>query len=211
MVRGEGMTYFKYGEREIEYLKKSDEILGRAIDLIGTVRRRVDSDVFQSLISSIISQQISTKAALTIKGRLLALLGEITPRNIDKTSIEEIQKCGMSHRKAGYIKGIGEAAISGDIDFNNLSNLEDQEIIKELTKLKGVGEWTVEMLLIHSLERPDILSYKDLAIRRGIISLYGLTGLSKKEFEVYRGRYSPYGTTASIYIWEIASRNKKIG
>ena len=69
-----------------------------------------------------------------------------------------------------------------------------------------MGEWTVEMLLIHSLERPNILSYKDLGIRRGIMKLYGLSQLSKEEFEVYRKRYSPYGTTASIYLWEIASK-----
>ncbi|HHT50850.1 MAG TPA: DNA-3-methyladenine glycosylase 2 family protein [Eubacteriaceae bacterium] len=200
------MTYFKYGKKEIEHLKNSDKILGQAIDEIGMVKRRVEINIFEGLISSIISQQISTNAALTVKSRLKELLGEINPHIIDKTSIGEIQKCGMSHRKADYIKGIAEAAINGIIEFDNLSNLEDQEIIRELTRIKGVGEWTVEMLLIHSLERPNILSYKDLGIRRGIMKLYGLSQLSKEEFEVYRKRYSPYGTTASIYLWEIASK-----
>lgn len=200
------MTYFKYGKKEIEHLKNSDKILGQAIDEIGMVKRRVEINIFEGLISSIISQQISTNAALTVKSRLKELLGEINPHIIDKTSIGEIQKCGMSHRKADYIKGIAEAAINGIIEFDNLSILEDQEIIRELTRIKGVGEWTVEMLLIHSLERPNILSYKDLGIRRGIMKLYGLSQLSKEEFEVYRKRYSPYGTTASIYLWEIASK-----
>lgn len=76
--------------------------------------------------------------------------------------------------------------------------------------LKGIGEWTAEMLLIHSLQRADVLSYKDLGIRRGIMRLYGLEELSKQEFNVYRKRYSPYGTVASIYLWEISSRKEEL-
>ena len=85
-----------------------------------------------------------------------------------------------------------------------LADFNDEEVIKELTSLKGVGEWTAEMLLIHSLERPNILSFKDLGIRRGIMRLYGLADISKKEFEVYRRRYSPHCTVASLYLWEIS-------
>jgi DNA-3-methyladenine glycosylase II len=197
------MNYFKYGEREIEHLKKRDTIHGDAIDKIGMIKRKTEPDIFYSLVSSIISQQISTKAAATIKIRLMNLVGEINPENINATSANEIQKCGMSLRKAGYIKGIAEAAITKTINFGNLHRLSDKEVIEELTKLKGVGEWTAEMLLIHSLERPDILSYKDLGIRKGIIKLYELEELSIEEFEIYRRRYSPYSTVASIYLWEI--------
>jgi DNA-3-methyladenine glycosylase II len=97
------MNYFKYGEREIEHLKKRDTILGDAIDKIGMIKRKTEPDIFYSLVSSIISQQISTKAAATIKIRLMNLVGEINPENINATSANEIQKCGMSLRKAGYI------------------------------------------------------------------------------------------------------------
>lgn len=200
------MNYFKYGEREIEYLKKRDIILGDAIDKIGMIKRKTEPDIFYSLVSSIISQQISTKAAVTVKTRLMNLIGEINPENINATSANDIQKCGMSLRKAGYIRGIAEAAVTRTIDFCNLYRLSDKEVIEELTKLKGVGRWTAEMLLIHSLERPNILSYKDLGIRRGIIRLYELEELSIEEFETYRRRYSPYSTVASLYLWEI-SRN----
>lgn len=197
------MNYFKYGEREIEYLKKRDIILGNAIDKIGMVKRKTEPDIFYSLVSSIISQQISTKAAVTVKARLMNLIGEINPENVNAMGANDIQKCGMSLRKAEYIKGIAEAAITKTIDLNNLHRLSDKEVIEELTKLKGVGEWTAEMLLIHLLERPDILSCKDLGIRKGIIRLYELEELSLEEFEIYRRRYSPYSTVASIYLWEI--------
>lgn len=200
------MNYFKYGEDALKHLKERDEKLGKEIEKIGMIEREIDSDLFSGLISSVISQQISTKAATTVTNRLIELAGELTPENIEKIETERIQKCGMTLRKASYIKGIAEAAIVKEIDFENLNKLSDKEVIEELTKLKGIGEWTAEMILIHSLQRPNILSYKDLGIRRGIMRLYGLEDLSKKEFEVYRKLYSPYGTVASLYLWEISSR-----
>lgn len=197
-------NYFKYGQKEIDYLKQKDSVLGDAIDKIGVVKREMDTNIFSSLISSIISQQISTKSAITVTNRLIDRIGDITPENIHKEEIEAIQKCGMSMRKAGYIKGAADAAISKDVDFDNLHKLSDEEVIKELISLKGVGEWTAEMLLIHSLERPNVFSFKDLGIRRGIMRLYELDDITKKEFEIYRERYSPYCTVASLYLWEIS-------
>ncbi|HHV39258.1 MAG TPA: DNA-3-methyladenine glycosylase 2 family protein [Tepidimicrobium sp.] len=202
------MNYFEYTEEAIKHLKKVDSKLAKEIDRIGMIKRRVEPNIFVALISSIISQQISTKAATTVRNRLIGLVGELTPENIDKASLESIQQCGMSLRKAGYIKGIAEAVISKKMDLENLHNLTDQQIKKELTSLKGVGEWTAEMLLINSLQRTDVLSYKDLGIRRGIMKLYGLAELTREDFEVYKNRYSPYGTVASLYIWEISSRAK---
>lgn len=202
------MDYFKYGEKEINYLKEKDKQLGKEIDRIGMIERKVNPDVFSALITSVIGQQISTKAAATVASRLMELVGSFTPEKIENVEVESIQKCGMSLRKANYIKGIAQAAISKEIDFQNLYKLSDDQVIKELTTLKGIGEWTVEMLLIHSLERPNILSYKDLGIRRGIMRLHELEELSKKEFKIYEKKYSPYGTVASIYLWEISSEDR---
>ena len=201
------MIYFKYTNVETDYLKDRDPILGKEIERIGFIKRRVEPNPFIELISSIISQQISTKAALTVKERLKDLIGEIMPESLNTVEAESIQKCGMTLRKANYIKGVADAAYTNRIDFDNLHRLTDEEIIKELTSLKGVGEWTAEMLLIHSFQRPDILSYKDLGIQRGIKRLYNLKELAKKEFDMFRQRYSPCGTVASIYIWEIASKD----
>lgn len=200
------MNYFEYGDEEIEYLKKKDKKLAIEIDKIGRIKREINRDLFSAIIESVIAQLISTKAAITVTNRLMEVVGEFTPENIDKVDAESIQKCGMTFRKAGYIKGVASAAITGEIDFSNLYKLSDDEVIKELTKLKGIGEWTGEMILIHSLERPDVVSYKDLGIRKGIMRLYELEKLSKKEFEIYRKRYSPYGTVASLYLWQISAR-----
>lgn len=198
------MQIFKYGQNEIDYLKRKDKKLGEAIDSIGIIEREITPDPFKALISSIVGQQISSKAAATVWKKLNDLLGCITTESIDQADIAKIQACGMSHRKAEYIKGISKAAITGEIDFNLLHTQKDEEIINKLSALNGVGVWTAEMLLIFSLNRPDILSYKDLAIRRGMMKLYGLKELPKEKFERYRKRYSPYGSVASLYLWAIS-------
>ena len=198
------MDYFVYGDKEIEYLKKKDKKLGAIIDHIGIIEREVNLDTFSALIDSIVSQQISTKAAITVAARLNNLVGEINPDNIYKTSIDDIQKCGMSVRKATYIKGIADAAISKEIDFDKLHTLTDEEVIDKLTSLYGVGTWTAEMLLIFSLGRKNVVSFKDLAIRRGIMKLYNLKELTKTDFEKYKKRYSPFGSVASLYLWVIS-------
>ncbi len=198
------MHIFEYGREEIEYLKSKDKKLAAAIDRIGMIKREVIPDPFAALISGIVSQQISSKAADTVWDRLIGLIGGVTPENIKEAELSDIQKCGMSVRKAEYIKGIAEAAMSGQVDFGRLHMLTDEEIIKGLSRLRGVGAWTAEMLLIFSLCRPDIVSYKDLAIRRGMINLYGLKELPEEKFMRYRSRYSPYGSVASLYLWALS-------
>lgn len=200
------MSFYEYGEKEIEHLKKRDKRLGIEIDKIGMIKRKTDPDLFSALISSIISQQISTKAAITISQRLMDLAGPFTQESIGNTDLELIQKCGMSLKKATYIKGIADSALTKEIDFEKLHLLSDDEVTQKLTQLKGVGEWTCEMILIHSLQRSDVLSYKDLAIRRGIMKLYDLEELSKEKFETYRKNYSPYNTVASLYLWELSKK-----
>ena len=199
------MQFFEYGNVEMEYLKRKDKKLGVAIDKIGIIKREVTPDVFAALIQSVLGQQISTKAAQTVSARMNTMLGNsITPQSISAAGIAAIKGCGMSDRKAGYIMGIAEAAHNGDIDFNTLYSLPDAEIIKRLTALHGVGVWTAEMLLIFSLGRPDVVSYGDLAIRRGMMNLYGLKKLPKEKFARYKKRYSPYGSVASLYFWELS-------
>jgi len=198
-------VYFEYGTRELEYLKKKDRRLAALIEKKGMIYREIISDPFTALVSSIVSQQISNKAAETVWTKLIRLAQQITPQHIAALDNQAIQQCGMTMRKAEYIKGIAEAALNGEVDFRALRTMSDEEIIKQLSALKGVGVWTVEMLLIFSLNRLDVISYKDLAICRGIMKLYGLSSLSKEEFDKYRERYSPYASVASLYLWELAS------
>ena len=198
------MAVFAYGAKEIEHLRKKDKKLGLAIDRIGPIEREVDPDPISAIIGSIVSQQISNKAAETVLGRLLQSVGAITPQNLAAADASEIQKCGMSYRKAGYIMGVAQAAVTKSLDFDILATLSDEEIIKKLSALQGVGVWTAEMLLIFSLQRPNVVSFGDLAIRRGMMNLYGLKELKKDQFAVYKKRYTPYGSVASLYLWALS-------
>jgi DNA-3-methyladenine glycosylase II len=196
---------FPYGGRETAHLTKRDPALGKVIKQIGRIEREIEPDLVAALIRSIIGQQISSKAAATVRRRLRDMLGAITPERIAAVPVEEIQACGMSMRKAGYVKGIAEAALDGRLDARAVAQLDDAGVIAALTGLQGVGVWTVEMLLIFSLCRPNVLSWGDLAIRRGIMKLYGLETLDKKEFAALHERYAPHASVASLYLWEYSA------
>lgn len=199
------MKIFQYGKKEIDYLSNKDEKLGEAIKSIGHIERVVNPQIFPALIESVVAQQISTKAANTVIKRIYDILeGDITAEKIKEVGIDAIKSCGMSMKKASYIMGIAESSLSGEIDYNNLYKLSDEEIIKKLVSLDGIGIWTAEMLLIFSLHRENVFSYGDLAIRRGIMKLYGLETLSKKDFKVYREKFSPYCSVASLYFWRLS-------
>jgi DNA-3-methyladenine glycosylase II len=198
------MEIFKYGQTEIEHLRRRDKKLGEAIDRIGMIERKVMPDGFAALVKSVVSQQISSKAAGAIWERLCEGLAEITAESVAGVDTFHIQGCGLSARKAGYIKGIAEAVMCGEIDLVALREIADEEVIRKLSSLHGIGIWTAEMFLIFSLCRPDVLSWDDLAIRRGMMNLYGLKKLTRERFEQYRKRYSPYGSVASLYLWALS-------
>lgn len=200
-----------YGEKEINYLKSRDSELAGVIDRYGFIRREVIPDLFTALTFSIIGQQISPKAADTIMARLAALLGEITPSLIAKADLESLRSCGISERKAGYIKWAAGAVLEGKLNLDNLKELSDEEVVQELVRLPGIGRWTAEMLLIFSMGRMDVVSFGDLGIRRGMMKVYDLNGLTREQFEFYRKRYSPYGTVASLYLWEAAKDCERDG
>lgn len=199
------MEIFRYGQAEIDYLKRRDKKLGAAIERIGAIEREIKPDPFVALLMGIAAQQISNKAANSVRRRLHELLAEITPDRVAETDTSDLMKCGLSARKAGYIKGIADAVRCGELDFSQFHDMADDDIIALLSSLRGIGVWTAEMLLIFSLCRPDVVSWGDLAIRRGMMNLYGLKKLSKEQFERYRKRYSPHGSVASLYLWALSS------
>jgi len=197
------MKYFEYGETELAHLRKKDKKLGAAIDRIGMIQREINPDLFSSLVESVIGQQISNKAAATVCRRLNDICG-MDSHKLHALTMGEIQACGMSMRKASYIKNIAGAAVSKAIDFDTLPEKTDEEVIKALTAVKGIGVWTAEMLLIFSLMRPNVVSYGDLAIRRGMMNVYGFKELPKEKFMRYAKRYAPYGSVASLYLWALS-------
>jgi DNA-3-methyladenine glycosylase II len=198
------MKIFEYGQTEIEHLRRRDKKLGAAIEVIGLIKREIRPDPFAALVMSVVAQQISNKAADAIRGRLHTLLEEITPESIAGADSSQMRECGLSGRKIDYIKRIPDAALRGEIDVSCFHNMTDEEIIRQLSSLRGIGVWTAEMLLLFSLCRPDIVSWGDQAIRRGMMNLYGLKTLTKSQFQRYRKRYSPYGSVASLYLWALS-------
>ena len=198
------MEFFQYSQKETDYLKKKDKRLAKVIDRIGPIQRELIPDLFAGLVNSIVGQQISTKAFITIWNRIKDLFGTVTPENILSKSAEELQKCGITMKKSVYIRNIAMDIINGSLNLDELYELPDDEVCRRLSSLNGIGTWTAEMLMTFSMQRPDILSWDDLAIRRGIMMLYGHKKLDKNLFTRYKKRYSPYGSVASLYLWEIS-------
>lgn len=196
--------YFAYGEKETAYLKSKDKKLGEAIDKIGYIRRKADEDLFSSVVHHIVGQQISTAAQATIWRRMNEAFGGINADRICGASVDGLQKFGMTFKKAEYIKDFADKVRRGEFAIDALPHKTDEEVVKELSALKGIGVWTAEMIMTFCLQRPDVLSYGDLAIHRGLRMLYRHRKVDRRLFEKYRRRYSPYGTVASLYLWAIA-------
>lgn len=198
--------YFKYGKEEIDYLKSRDKRLSEIIDRVGVIRRRVIPNIYSALVHSIIGQQISTKAHESIWQKTVALLGDVTPENILAISAEELKSVGLSFRKVEYIRDAACRFESGEFDVNSFNSLTDYEIVEKLSQLKGVGVWSAEMLMLFSMQRPDVLSFGDLAILRGLRMIYHHRRIDRKLFDKYRRRFSPFNSVASLYIWAVAGR-----
>ena len=189
----------------LEHLAEYDEQMKRLINSGVEIKRERIIDPFVALADSIISQQVSMKAAHTVWGRFVDLVHEPTPETVLRRDVEELKGCGLSYRKVGYLRDLAQGVIDGTVRLDQLSELPDDEVVKTLVQIRGIGQWTAEMFLIFCLGRIDIVSYKDLGIRRGMKLLYGLDDEpTSQQFEQYRQRYQPYGTIASFYLWEVA-------
>ncbi len=198
------MSYFKYGEKEINYLKLKDKKLGEVIDRIGHVRRTCVDDLFEAVVHSIIGQQISTKAHESIWKKIKDDLGTLDAPKLLDLGREKLQSYGTTWKKVDYIMEFAEKVNSGVFDLEAIGNMTDEEAIAALSSLKGVGVWTAEMILLFCLQRQNIFSFGDLAILRGIRMVYHHKDISKERFERYRKRFSPYCSVASLYFWAVA-------
>jgi DNA-3-methyladenine glycosylase II len=189
---------------ELDYLKSRDKKLGEAMERIGFIEREVYPELFPALVKSVVGQQISTKAQETIWRRMQERFKPFSPEILGAAAVETLQSCGISMRKANYIHAMTQQIVAGTIDLDSLQNMSEADVCEVLTKLKGIGVWTAEMLLTFSLQRPDIVSFGDLAIHRGMRMLYRHRKITPELFAKYKKRYSPHGTVASLYLWAIA-------
>lgn len=161
-------------------------------------------DVFLDIVESIINQQLSSRAGATIFNRFRTLfprVKKIKPQHVLAVPDEKIRACGLSRSKVVYIKGLSKAIVEGDLRLELLETLSDEEVLNELVKIKGIGRWTAEMVLMFSLGRLDIFSSGDLGLCTAVARLYGVDRNDKKRIEEIALGWSPYRTIAARYLW----------
>lgn len=163
------------------------------------------ADSYGALVRSIVGQQLSTKAARTIYGRVCALYGDHTPAPAEliATDPEDLRAAGLSYSKAAYLRDLAQRVRSGELDLEALPQLSDREVSEMLTAVKGLGQWTADMFLMFHLGRPDVLPVGDLGIRNAALAAYGLRKLPTPDrLERLARPWRPHRTLACLYLWE---------
>lgn len=186
------------------HLKKSDRVLRNVIDSVGPFTLKPAGGGYEIVVRSILSQQISTAAARTIRQRLEGLLpgGKIRPQNVAALSDDQLQSAGVSFQKRTYIRDLTDRTLDGRLNFRRIAGRPDEEAIAELVEVKGIGRWTAQMYLIFSLGRPNLFPVDDLGIRNAMTALYDLPEKTlKSDLEEIAEAWSPWKTIASWYLW----------
>jgi DNA-3-methyladenine glycosylase II len=198
--------------RARRHLRKRDPVMRRLIDVVGPFTLRARRDRFRMLVRSIISQQISGKAARSIGRKLEDLIApdRVAPHTLAALSIADLRSVGISPQKAGYLHDLAAKVDSGAVRLSRAARMADDEVIAELVQVKGIGVWTAQMFLMFSLGRLDIFPHDDLGIRSALRNLYGLGGLPDREMSHRIATpWRPYATIACWYLWrshEVAER-----
>ena len=199
-------------QKAIHHLRKSDPVLAAIIDRVGHYRIEFRNPDFETLVKSIVYQQLSGRVANVIFGRLAAAAGgKITPESILKLRPARMRKVGLSGQKTEYIRDLARHTRDGRVRFEELPDLPDDEVMARLTAVKGIGVWTVHMFLIFALRRHDVLPIGDLGIRNAIRKAYDLEALPLPgEIEAMAERWRPFCTVASWYLWRSLEPNANL-
>ncbi len=189
--------------KAILHLKKSDPVMRGIIERVGACRIEFGEPTFHSLAEAIVYQQLNGKAAVTIFRRFVDAAGDpVTPAGILKLSIEQLRAVGLSKQKSSYLRDLATKTQEGLLDFVQLADLPDDDVIKHLTQVKGVGVWTAHMFLIFTLRRPDVLPTGDYGVQVAIKKHYRKRRLPKpKDMEKIAKAWSPYRSIACWYLW----------
>jgi DNA-3-methyladenine glycosylase II len=199
--------------KAIRHLQAADPVIGGIIERVGTYRIQFRDPGFETLVRSIVNQQLSGRVAQVIFGRLVAAVpaGVLTPEGILALRPAKMRKLGLSKQKTAYIRDLARLTRDGTVDFAGLAALADAEVIERLTQVKGVGVWTAHMFLIFALRRTNVLPSGDLGIRSAIRKAYGLADLPKPiEIEALAERWHPYCTVAAWYLWRSLEPNANL-
>ena len=200
----------QFDEDAVEHLRGADDTLRKIIDERGPLDREArtrgrPTDPYGALLRSIVGQQLSTKAARSIYGRLVDQFDgrAPTPQELLDADPEVVRSAGLSRPKVNYLRSLAEHVVSGELELDRLHELSDEAVTREVTAVKGLGQWTADMFLIFHLGRPDVLPVGDLGVRRAVERAYGLEGLpSAEELERLGERWAPYRSLAALYLWE---------
>lgn len=188
----------------IQHLRRSDTALAAIIQRVGPYKIEYRDPNFDTLVRSIIYQQVSGNVARVIVGRLLEAMpnGQLTPANVLRLRKPRLRACGLSTAKVEYVRDLARHAVSGNIVFEEVAHLPDAEVIAALTQVKGIGVWTAQMFLIFALRRNDVLPVGDLGVRKAMQIAYSLPELPKPaEMERIAAPWRPYCSVASWYLW----------
>lgn len=201
----------KVWRKAVAHLKKNDRTLAKTIDDIKIPNFKLHDDYYESIINSIISQQISWAAANAILKKFEALYGGKLPRPREflATNQRKIRNAGVSPQKYSYIKDLCEKIEDGRVELKKFNSMADEDIIRELDDVKGIGRWTAEMFLMFSLGRTDVWPVDDLGIRKAVQRVYKMKKLPEPKSMLKMGeKWRPYRTVASLYLWH-SNDNKK--
>lgn len=188
----------------IEYLCGRDKILGHVIDRVGDFRLQPSGKPFESLVRSILAQQISTAVARTLMQRLRDRLAprRVSPAAMQELSFDDLRAIGLSRQKASYLQDLTQRTLDRSVRMPKLHLLSDEDVIAEVTQVKGIGVWTAQMMLIFCLGRMDVFAPDDFGLRSAMQKLYGLKELPKKaQATEIAVNWRPYSTVASWYLW----------
>ena len=194
------------------HLKRADPVLSRIISEVGSYRIEFRDPSFETLVKSIVYQQLSGRVASVIFGRLVeAAGGRLTPESILKLRPVRMRAAGLSGQKTAYIRDLARHTRDRRVIFEELAELSDDEVTERLTQVKGIGVWTVHMFLIFALRRPNVLPTGDLGIRNAVRKAYGMAEMPKPaEIETLAEPWRPYRTVASWYLWRSLEPNANL-
>lgn len=201
------MSVHKIAKQAAEYLAANDPHLAPVIKVSGLCDIAPHTDYYTALVTEIIGQQLSTKAARAIRTKFVDSFGGTfpSPQQILAKSLEDLRATGISWAKAKYVSDLAQHVVDGKVKFDHLDALSNEEIIRELTAVKGIGEWTAHMFLMFCMGRPDVLATGDLGIKNGMQKLYGLDHSPSAQQIVElaeKYKWHPYETVACWYVWE---------
>lgn len=199
----------------VRYLSNVDPQLGILIRTIGKYSIKIRANAFQSLVESIIYQQLTGSAANVIYGRFIKYYNNVMPTPMEIISTSDIElksKVGLSSKKVQYLKDLSTRVVEEKLDLDLLSTISDEEVINQLIQVKGIGRWTAEMFLIFCLGRPDVLPVTDLGIRKAMQKIYSIPELPKPaEMLAIAQPWRPHRTVATWYLWKSLSKFTSIG